>query len=59
MQLWTKLFWQHYIELCMPVSLLLWLVHLVEPRITAGLYTMPLWAPLMLYIITIIIKEKK
>jgi len=59
MKLWRQIFWQHYIQLCVPLALMLWLVHLVEPKITFGLYTLPLWAPLMLYIITILITEKK
>jgi hypothetical protein len=38
---------------------MLWMAHFAQPRITAGLYTMPLWAPLLLYIITLLILEKK
>ena len=59
MKLWTKVFWLHYTNICIPVTIMLWMAHFIEPHLTAWFYTMPLWAPLILYVITLAYLAKK
>gem|GEM_PF-2386455 len=43
----------------MPLSLMLWTLHFAAPLLTPDLYTMPLWAPIVSFIIAILLTEKK